>query len=433
MEPTWVNPYAPEVTTTVAFITSEAQKLHDGIGGSSQFDQGLVKFVPFRPYLQLAEALQLYIPTNLRIEYEGNTKDSWHKLGDEIDKTFVSNLHRSMFHLLKDSRTHFHQIAGNSAAKRKKILDMFMGLRDALTRANPTERSFRVNQKVSDCADQLHQAVVESIEDMIFVTTKDKMNCKRKLIPKFKHKPPPPEPDEILRKVTESTNKFERTLGIARDQAIEETQMVGQYTAVKANYIHRDVEKYGKELEGVGVEVSEINGRFTEVGNNLEQLTVGANYVKKGVDENEALLKRESEKNEMWRQELNPDSIADKFVSALDNRDKIAARGDTAGGVATRENAMQDDQLITRNQILELLSEVIKNNTAENSRTKQERTNNGRRHRALISADRLFQVLAQVDSIRGSPVDLDQIFQHPNKDFDKALMQKSRFSTATQG
>jgi len=37
----------------VAFITSEAQKVHDGMGGSSQFDHEIVKFVPpqFQPYL----------------------------------------------------------------------------------------------------------------------------------------------------------------------------------------------------------------------------------------------------------------------------------------------------------------------------------------------------------------------------------------------
>ena len=40
---------APNSTAT--FITSQASRLHDGMGGSSQFDDKLVKFVPFQPYL----------------------------------------------------------------------------------------------------------------------------------------------------------------------------------------------------------------------------------------------------------------------------------------------------------------------------------------------------------------------------------------------
>ena len=79
-----------------------------------------------------------------------------------------------------------------------------------------------------------------------------------------------------------------------------------------------------------------------------------------------------------------------------------------------------------------LTCELTENN-ARTSRPKQERANNARKHRALISVDRFFQVLAQADFTWGPPVDLDQIFQHPNHDFDRALMQKSRFSTSIQG
>lgn len=45
-------------------------------------------------------------------------------------------------------------------------------------RASPTERSFRDNKIVGDCADQLYKAVVHSIEDMILVTSKDKTSCR---------------------------------------------------------------------------------------------------------------------------------------------------------------------------------------------------------------------------------------------------------------
>ncbi|KAF8855714.1 hypothetical protein BDZ45DRAFT_625997, partial [Acephala macrosclerotiorum] len=379
MESSWANPGEREVTTTVAFITSEAQKLHDGIGGSSQFDQGLAKFVPFQPYLQLAEALKFYIPNTLNIEYQGDTPQSWDQLGEKINKTqtqykdSTDGFWHSLWYGMGDAKDAIDpwvslipeayglavvktglavvfKLAGNSAAKRQKIFDTFRGLRDALTRANPTERSFRSNQKVSKCADQLYQAVVESIEDMILVTTKDKMNW-RKFIPKFKHKLPPPDPDKILQRVTESTNTFECALGIARDRAIEGNLMVSEYTAVKVNYIHQDIAKDRQRFERFG---GQIDGRFSQVDTSLEQLAFDATYVKKGVDENGALLRREREKNEIWRKEL-PDEIVDKII------------------------------------------------------------------------------LAQKNSSEREPVDLDQMFQHPNKDFERALMQKSKFSTAAQG
>ena len=50
-----------------------------------------------------------------------------------------------------------------------------------------------------------------------------------------------------------------------------------------------------------------------------------------------------------------------------------------------------------------------------------------------MRVDRLCQILAQKNYSEREPVDLDQMFQHPNKDFERALMQKSKFSTATQG
>lgn len=445
MESSWANPGEREVTTTVAFITSEAQKLHDGIGGSSQFDQGLAKFVPFQPYLQLAEALKFYIPNTLNIEYQGDTPQSWDQLGEKINKTqtqykdSTDGFWHSLWYGMGDAKDAIDpwvslipeayglavvktglavvfKLAGNSAAKRQKIFDTFRGLRDALTRANPTERSFRSNQKVSKCADQLYQAVVESIEDMILVTTKDKMNW-RKFIPKFKHKLPPPDPDKILQRVTESTNTFECALGIARDRAIEGNLMVSEYTAVKVNYIHQDIAKDRQRFERFG---GQIDGRFSQVDTSLEQLAFDATYVKKGVDENGALLRREREKNEIWRKEL-PDEIVDKIVGALDRRGEIAAR----------DSAMQDDQLSTRNQLLELLLEGKKKD-AEIMKLRQQ-VYHGRKRGSVVSLDRFCQILAQKNSSEREPVDLDQMFQHPNKDFERALMQKSKFSTAAQG
>ena len=50
-----------------------------------------------------------------------------------------------------------------------------------------------------------------------------------------------------------------------------------------------------------------------------------------------------------------------------------------------------------------------------------------------MDLNRFGQILAQYNSSSREPVELDQLFQHPNNDFDLALMQRSRFSTEMQG
>lgn len=165
-------------------------------------------------------------------------------------------------------------------------------------------------------------------------------------ITKSKRKPPPPDPDEILQRVTESTDKFERALGNARDQTIEATNRVGQYNAILSTNIHHDVIKNGERLETLG---SEVQGQYTQVTSTIKSLTVEANRVRKGIDKTGAFLRQESEKNEVWRNEVS-DSIVDKILGALNKKDMIAAR----------ENAIQDDQLNSRNELLGLLIAQMK-------------------------------------------------------------------------
>lgn len=55
-----------------------------------------------------------------------------------------------------------------------------------------------------------------------------------------------------------------------------------------------------------------------------------------------------------------------------------------------------------------------------------------RRVTPLVDLDRLSQILAQSHFNSREPVNLDLVFQHPNEDFELALMQQSRFATSIQ-
>ena len=104
-----------------------------------------------------------------------------------------------------------------------------------------------------------------------------------------------------------------------------------------ATNIHHDVTRYGERLETIGGEVHE---QYAHVNTNMNLFAVEARSVKKGVEENGAFLRQESEKNDIWRA-----SIESKILSSLSKTRMIAAR----------ENAIQDDQVNSKNGLVELL------------------------------------------------------------------------------
>lgn len=155
--------------------------------------------------------------------------------------------------------------------------------------------------------------------------------------------------DEILQKVTESTNKFTRALEDARDEALEGLQIVGDYTAFQATSTRRDVNKYGKRLESVDGKVDMIQGVLVKAGSDMKRLTVGANTVKKGIDDNTAFMKRESEKNDKRFEEL-PNILAKKMAKATKQKNMIASAAVIA--------EMRGIQFENKNLLLVVLNEL---------------------------------------------------------------------------
>lgn len=134
------------------------------------------------------------------------------------------------------------KLAEKSAAKRAKIMQAFTDIRDALLRADPKKRSFRGNRDISLQAESLTQTIVDSIEDMIILTTKDKRSWMSKLssIPKFQQKSPP-DLEKILSNIKESTEEFERTVNLVRDRTIEVTGFMTQSMTSQLSVVQGDV------------------------------------------------------------------------------------------------------------------------------------------------------------------------------------------------
>ncbi|UKZ61312.1 uncharacterized protein TrAtP1_002578 [Trichoderma atroviride] len=385
------------VTTIAAtFIESKAEEIHGGFGGSSEFDPESSQFVPFQPYVQLEKSLEVYFQTALGINRNEETWDSlcekitdtkakyndsksgiwhtiWYKMGgykDTLDGWTALIPDQYGLAVVKTGIAVIFKLAEHSTKRRNLILKTFEGLRDSLTAARHTQESFRSHKNVRECADRLYQAIVDSIEDMILLTSKKDPRFFR-FISKPKNNLPPPDAEEILKKVATSSKEFEDAIGLARDQTIENTQAVAYYVGTKITLVHRDVSATMRNTELLS---GKIDSYATEMDSRMLELR--------------------------------------RFISeASKTQQKLA------------ENAMeqQHNQLDNRNLLLQLIEEKRKNqllrlNCQHNSRSKK---------RAVVSESRLFDILF--------PPDPNLLVQQSNRDLERALLQRAAIKAPTQG
>ncbi|KAK9641348.1 hypothetical protein V6Z96_009592 [Aspergillus fumigatus] len=125
-----------------------------------------------------------------------------------------------------------------------------MAIREALTRADPAKRSFRSNQEICVSADHLIRSIVECIEDMILLTSKEKTSWRQKLAtaPRFRHRTPPPDPDMILGKLEEALEEFERVIDQVRNNVIEGTGLLTQSMAMRLPVMNRSILETNESL-----------------------------------------------------------------------------------------------------------------------------------------------------------------------------------------
>lgn len=188
-----------------------------------------------------------------------------------------------------------------------------MAIREALTRADPAKRSFRSNQEICVSADHLIRSIVECIEDMILLTSKEKTSWRQKLAtaPKFRHRTPPPDPDMILGKLEEALEEFERVIDQVRNNVIEGKGLLTQSMAMRLPVMNRSI-----------LETNESLRVFDEKQDERDK-----DY-KRGYD---ALY-----------------NLLHQIRADIQN---IAARENN------RQNMQGDDQVITRNEVLQILLE----------------------------------------------------------------------------
>lgn len=135
-------------------------------------------------------------------------------------------------------------------------------------------------------------------------------------IPKFRHRTPPPNPDVILQRLTDSTKEFEDVVGRVRDDTIEST---------------------GIMVHGIALGLPVVDNNIRVTSNQVRSLDIKQ-------DRRDVEYKRGYE------------YLCSMVRKVLARTGEIAER-ENSSAIAERENALQAHQIGARNQFLQLLRE----------------------------------------------------------------------------
>ncbi|KAH6686736.1 hypothetical protein F5X68DRAFT_261749 [Plectosphaerella plurivora] len=460
----WERPGSSEIAVVGNFVKNEAPKISIGFAGTSRFDAELGEFV--RPYARLDQALRTYMDEHhhMRVAnwdngiseqiakmekgYSNHKEGFWHSLwykagSHEESLNAWAGLIPDEYGLgvVKGGLAIIFMMAGRSVEKRQKIFDTFAALQEALIKAaHPEHARFRNKSAVIDSSESLYQTVVDSIEDLFHLLAANGRSRLSKLNERVRGSKQSQllTSDEILERLQQSTKNYLEALDVARDQAIENTEMMGRYTGVRTVLIHEEVvanrEGTARLEAGVQTYTTKVDAAREEIVDGIGSLNAGltkvassATYVKKRLDEDADDRRRDRERQDVQNQDLR-----DMMLSGLEEVKRIVSR-EGQGGSADAQQAL-GDQMSNRNLLMEVLLEERRRTQAQLSKLEKQLSQQSSGG-AVVSFQRFCQILCQPSS-RGPPIpprQLEHMFQHPSRDLDKALAARCRFSRKDQG
>ncbi|PWY83637.1 hypothetical protein BO70DRAFT_361719 [Aspergillus heteromorphus CBS 117.55] len=394
--------------SAAAFISTEGPEIHPGLGGSSQYSVQHDRFMPVEFHTSLETCLRHYLPLDLGLEfpndadkleklserlagaedrYKGQKKGFWHSIwyhvgdGQEVVSNWLALIPNEYgLAVVKTGLAVVIKLAEKSAERRKKILDTFVAIRNALARADPEKRSFRAHKDVRACADSLTRTITQCIEELIKLTSKQKTSWREKLadVPKRKQRAPPSDPDGILEKLAKSTEEFEDVVTRVRDSTIEATGYMAMSITTALPVMHDDIRGTDDRLQ------------------NLDR--------------------KQDSRDEDYR--MGYQNICTLLNETLANTRRIARRDENL-------------QVIARTTMVRLLRES-KRLEAENKMLRQQQrlmANFG----AIVDESQLFEILTLASRSNDHELsDLAHMLRQPNADLQLALTYKGKLSQESQ-
>ncbi|KAL4784387.1 hypothetical protein BJX76DRAFT_357119 [Aspergillus varians] len=380
-----------------SFISSEGTDIHIGLGGSSQYDDEQGVFVARDFHRSLEELLKQYLPETLNLRFQQDAKrveeltdiltesqnqyenrqggfwrSIWHGIGDDggaMDGWIALIPNEYGFAVVKLGLAVVFKLAERSAEKRQKILSAFIAIRDALYQADPANRSFRSNKEACACADRLTQTIVDSIEGLIVLTSKQRRW--RGSWAKLGKQNPTPAPDleVIIEQLEEARRGFERVLSLIRDNVIEST---GIMTQSMLPAIQSTMERAEKQWEKADRNYQHLDEEIHKVFEQIDQ-------------------------------------------------------------IAERENSREAGQIVTRNDLLQVLVEAKREAKREQDEVWMRWLQTRHQRSGILRKDELFQILVDMPySGDNSSPDLRSMLHQPKEDLQRTLSYRGKLPQMAQ-
>jgi hypothetical protein len=195
---------------------------------------------------------------------------------------------------------------------------------------------------------------------------------------KRRHDTAPVSPEEILQKLQDHTKDFHEALEIARDQAIQDTELMSRATGLRTVMIHKQLvathedvqitrhntdelktrlETYTNTVERYGTQVSDRVEKFGgKINDRVSHLSIDMGNMSKKMDQHAEARQREHDEHGQHFQNLRDliiNEIAD--LKKLSERESKRAAAERNKRIARRETAIQESQEISRTLLLNLL------------------------------------------------------------------------------
>ncbi|KAK3315947.1 hypothetical protein B0H66DRAFT_604253 [Apodospora peruviana] len=459
-----------ETQLTATFVSHDAPDIHGAFGGSAQFDSETGHFAIIAPYRNLALALQEYVPQNdlsLGVVLGNDTpQSSWDTLFDRLNQahgkasapnTGPLEIFKKMWlrvgesadvidpwvNLIPDSYGLsvvkaavgiILTVAERSAEKRQKLFDAFTGIRDIIGEANSKRKSFQTDPEVSRCATQVYETIVEAIEEILETLPPPKKPFEwKRAIPRLgkkqeKTKKKAADPLIILERVRDSAKELVRAVDRRRDDIIETTGELSEFTSSQVMMIRWIVTEADLTAKETQTQVGEVQIKLEEVDANLKS---GVGLLQETRDQQHltnSMLRQASSRMANMNQ-----TIEQKIQYLMDQNLQF-----------------QNDRTTASDQLMELLLEERRKNAElkrrnrdlkrQQSQQSQEEIATATRNvvvsNAIVSLDRLYEIICQpVGQINdNAPIpDVDSTLASLNDDLELAVKWRTRLDLNAQG
>ncbi|KAJ4416631.1 hypothetical protein N0V82_006641 [Gnomoniopsis sp. IMI 355080] len=301
----WKRPGPAEKAVTAEFIQShEAKEIRQIVPDPPPYNSEQGRFVSAKPATQrqlksllsaleaaLPDVLGLYTPIATTCEgwdeltdkvltaekdYDKQGKEIWHRIwhgignaSEVVDAWSEVIPNEYGLAVVKTAVAVIFKLAARSVDKRKKIAQAFEDIHTAMTSASPLKGSFRSHTGVAIALDELQQAIVDSVNDMIILTAREEhfwRGLRKKLTQRTKR----PDVSSVLQLLAEKTQRLKAAMDIARDQSIETIDKTTKYTAI---YVSQGLSHLDSQMDVQRGELHNVSSVVKEQGEKMDRFS----------------------------------------------------------------------------------------------------------------------------------------------------------------